>query len=83
MLPYNLASNAGELLQDDGGLSQEISSTILAQPESFANEIIHWEESWRFFNMVSFGTGSFGESGAAQFDDVITRKELKVVFFGR
>jgi len=41
MLPYILASNAGELLQDDGGLSQEISSTILAQPESFAYEIIH------------------------------------------
>jgi hypothetical protein len=49
MLPYILASNAGELLQDDGGLSQEISSTIRTQPESFANEIIHWEESWRFF----------------------------------
>lgn len=59
MLPYILSSNA-ELLQDEaGGLSQEISSS---QPESRANEIIHLEESRLFFIMVSFGTGSFGES---------------------
>lgn len=33
------------------------------QPDSFANKIIQWEESWCFFfDGELFGTGSFGES---------------------
>jgi hypothetical protein len=41
ILCFRILTSNAKLLQDDGGLSQEISGSILAQPESFANEIIH------------------------------------------